>query len=333
MAARLTVNLPGLVSVKAFGAKGDGVTDDTAAIQNAINSVSSGGGVLFPAENFLVDYLTIAANSISLVGIAGATITKKISGTEGPLLYSTGYSDLVFQGLILNGQGQSQTYWNPDAYTNATNGDNIQLVNCARARILNVRTRQSARAGIQLFGCPDCLLDGVWGDNNGYGTISIYRQTPSNFSSQGSNGTRVIGCRADSDYCDGIRVVSDAVTVNGCISNNARLGTTYGAPDNYAGFYLESCRGVVVSGCYATGNSNRGIDLNNSTGGSYSPTGTADCSIVGNVIVDHANGGIYLGTSRIVVVGNACNNNGGTDILVAGRGSGHIVGNNSGVQV
>jgi hypothetical protein len=53
------------ISVKDFGAVGDGVTDDTAAIQAAINALTAGGVVNFP----LGIYRTTATISISVRGI------------------------------------------------------------------------------------------------------------------------------------------------------------------------------------------------------------------------------------------------------------------------
>jgi len=42
------------VDVKAYGAKGDETTDDTAAIQAAMNAVISGGTVFLPPGNYKV---------------------------------------------------------------------------------------------------------------------------------------------------------------------------------------------------------------------------------------------------------------------------------------
>lgn len=61
-----TFQMDGCVSVKNFGAIGDGVTDDTIAIQNAINSLTTGGTLFFQKGTYLSNPLKIKSRIILL---------------------------------------------------------------------------------------------------------------------------------------------------------------------------------------------------------------------------------------------------------------------------
>lgn len=62
------------ISVKDFGAVGDGVTDDTVAIQAAANSILNGGTLTFPFGTYVVTQsINIPTGNINLIGY-GATI-------------------------------------------------------------------------------------------------------------------------------------------------------------------------------------------------------------------------------------------------------------------
>lgn len=62
--------LVGYVTPQDYGAVGDGVTDDTAAIQAALNAMPSNGGtVFFPAGSYLItSMLTVAVTGTQLIG-------------------------------------------------------------------------------------------------------------------------------------------------------------------------------------------------------------------------------------------------------------------------
>lgn len=120
---RLTVNkLSDTISVKDFGAKGDGITDDTAAIQAALNYASTTlnnmGTVYFPAGTYNVS-ATLLANSSGLLdsgavikatasmvdlldvgnGISATALGNGDPGAPNPNVYK-----IVWQGGTLDGQ-------------------------------------------------------------------------------------------------------------------------------------------------------------------------------------------------------------------------------------
>jgi hypothetical protein len=109
-----------LVSVKDFGAKGDGVTDDTVAIRSAIDAVVNWGGgvVVFPDGTYSVTSVQLKDN-ITYHGY-GATILRPDRQDKWTRTFTTNYSGntdskpLIVQGLTFDGnssqQGSYQNY-------------------------------------------------------------------------------------------------------------------------------------------------------------------------------------------------------------------------------
>lgn len=91
-------------SVKWFGAKGDGATNDTAAIQAAITAVVS-GEVWLPASNYLISaQINLAHNGLSLRGAGqeATTITCSSATQNGIVLgYGGGFQNINVSGLTV----------------------------------------------------------------------------------------------------------------------------------------------------------------------------------------------------------------------------------------
>jgi hypothetical protein len=139
------VKLNDLVSVKDFGAKGDGVTDDTAAINAAINYwapfqtfVTNGGRVYFPTGRYKI------TSTINLTGKHG--IFLQGSGVHATEIFATGdypvfesintASEPWVDGHIVDMTIRGGGYTNANShgiYTVFTNGctvNNITLYSC-----------------------------------------------------------------------------------------------------------------------------------------------------------------------------------------------------------
>jgi len=112
------------VSVKDFGAVGDGVTDDTTAIQAAINAqaaTTKAGSVYFPDGNYLVTVTLVVpiGNGVTLRSMARscARITKNTAGD----ILQAGSSKIEGIDFFHNGATGSCL---------VTTGDNVQSIGC-----------------------------------------------------------------------------------------------------------------------------------------------------------------------------------------------------------
>lgn len=89
------------VSVKDYGAVGDGVADDTAKIQAAINAAPADYTVLFPAGTYKISAALTVSKPLHLVSNEAAAIRQSRAATSG--IYASGAGPIEVRGLTLIG--------------------------------------------------------------------------------------------------------------------------------------------------------------------------------------------------------------------------------------
>ncbi|NNU89754.1 glycosyl hydrolase family 28-related protein [Anoxybacillus sp. CHMUD] len=119
-----------VVNVKSFGAKGDGVTNDAPAIQNAINSLTNGGIVYIPPGTYLIGTSLTVPSNITIRGAGmDVTILKDHSSLgANRIFYIQGTSDSYIKNICIEcltiQNGTAQT----GAYTSGKDGIRIEYV-------------------------------------------------------------------------------------------------------------------------------------------------------------------------------------------------------------
>jgi Pectate lyase superfamily protein len=93
------------VNVKTNGAVGDGITDDTTAIQNAINSAQTSGKILwFPTGTYKVTAQLNITNRITIMSAHQDSAVILYTGTTGDLIRVNTINAVHFEKITLQGQ-------------------------------------------------------------------------------------------------------------------------------------------------------------------------------------------------------------------------------------
>lgn len=223
------------LNVKDYGAVGDGVTNDTTAINAARTALTSGKTLYFPAGTYLTDTQTFS----SLSGVAiygdgeGVSVIKHRTGGKVVDIDST-CSQVTLQNLTLDGNCAARAA-----------GQHGITVDASNVSLISVEVANAGQFGM-CFGSLAAMTD-----------------------------LRVLGCRVRDGYADGINVeavtralikdcliddvdddciavgysgagVASAITVEGCYCKARNdLGTTWGR-----GILLLRCTDVLVIGCH-----------------------------------------------------------------------------------
>lgn len=186
-----------LISVKSRGAKGDGGTDDTAAIQAALNSLPEGGTVYFPNGIYMVSDDLIVPAKVTVKGDTSSIVRRMPNAlTTYNVFKVVEAGNVTFDSLIIEGDREKHE---------GTAGEWGMGISFNAATDCVVR---------------NCVISDCWGDGiyiGSHGTV-------------GSKNITVDGVRVDYARRNGISVINvDGLLVTDCdIRNTSGTAPQYG---------------------------------------------------------------------------------------------------------
>jgi len=264
------------VSVKDFGAVGDGVTDDTAAIQAALDT---GATVYIPDGNYLCSNLSITTNQQALSTVY-ATLTKN---ANGPLLSVTA-DDVTIQNVRFYGVGTTYTGDNISA-----TGDRFTLDMCgsrdAAGRALKSTGNRLVVTGTNdLFHTLDATATGYDIEVGVSGTATLYHHLNDVYSSQSTGGILLIDTGSASIIGGQFGKLSitsgtSPAGVNGGKTIGARILGAVSVSLSSAMFVANQF-GASANITFESGTSQCSLDISNSVSGVIVNNGNANNTIV-----------------------------------------------------
>ena len=320
------------VNVKVFGATGDGTTDDRAAIQSAIDSISS-GVVIFPAGNYLIKTngsgvgLTLKPN-VSLISFESASVYLLAGDNSIKLLNyvnpnaSTLVSNFVISGINLSSNSKT-------GCTGINIDGNATAARCSYIQISEMQLNGAFSNGIYLKYCANTYLSNLFVSGTNVGVtldncadsdlVNVKVQSGSSYGFQVvggggafDEGTRLSNCSTNGQvyglYING----ADWGICTGCSFTTATSGALITNGTNVH-WKFTGCEFAVAGGSPA----NAGINLN---------SGCTDFIFIGCVISLNTFGMVLRGNLHIVS-GCSFEANSNVDLYLDGNSKAVVSGN------
>lgn len=271
-----------------YSAVGNGVNDDTAEIQAAIDAVIAAGGgtVAIPSGEYIISSTLDLGSDVTLIGV-GENSLINCGSLNDAIIEASDASRIVIKDIKILGNAD---------YANNTSQQGINLINCSDCTIDNVTAENVSRNGIR-----------VAGKDNDSG-VSEHNVVTNN---------RCVSCDS------GIWLYAGAShnTVHG---NTIRSSNRYGIvlDDGTTGESTprqsneNSITGNTIDSCGYSGIHNESSSYNAIVGNNVQNCGTTSGYVLGGIVIDNA----QLGNKSIgnVVVANVVTNSGDHGIEVVG---------------
>jgi hypothetical protein len=280
----------GPLNAKWFGARGDNATNDTTALQNALNAAAN-GALFIPAGTYLTDPLSGSANCEIYGSTAQACILKHRGAvvSDGSILFFNSKNNTIVHDLTFD--------WNNVSFT-GTPG-NVGWLTCNNFEIYNCSIINCGKIGIVANACSDMRIH----DNYIARTTSSTVAVNEGILLTESSGT-VTRAWIENNY-----IVNHGMLLDGSyltVRNNIVLNWKYGAGvgmGELASNVYNTIEGNLLSNAYngldGDGFSCKGIEFFGAYG-----------RLINNVCWDNGGPGIFCAGKNNVIDGNICFNNG-----------------------
>jgi parallel beta-helix repeat protein len=328
------------VSVKDFGATGDGVTDDTTTIQAAIDSGAT--DIYFPEGTYIITALTVTSG-IRLYGV-GKLEKTSVTGTN---MISITSDDVEIDGLTFNGASVDTLIPTTNTLDNAiqvegsstpTEYKNIKILNCningvagfgiridyaTNVQLQNNTISYCGYAGILCTSISKSIInnniisyiDSAAGAVNWYG-ISVTRD-PTLTTTNSARSTDCIITNNVVSYVSqwtgidihaGLRIIVDSNQISYC-KNGA-----YAQYDSSSATYKQPCENIVFSNNIIQGNVTAATSALGIASLGLAGMSNLDISIIGNQVINGGGlsvsyGGIFIFETKNCLVSNNISKN------------------------
>lgn len=216
----LSTNILGVYNIKNFGAKGDGVTDDTDAFKAAMTAIPAGGELRIPEGKYIISDTIVRTEPITIYGSGSrglgaptaneyGTIIQMVQGETNKNVFEFGYRNSSdhngtnLSGLSING--------------GATTGDEFNIVtfyNLHRhINIVDCFFRSSTGAGYRIL----ADIGGYTPASNVYFYSSVAENCKTGFYISNGYNLNILNCYAGFGMENGFRITStNQVKINNC---------------------------------------------------------------------------------------------------------------------
>ena len=263
------------MNVKQFGAHGDGETNDSSAINNAITALS-GKSINIPVGTYMLNApINVPANT-QIVGSGADTVLKAISAINlnDNLIKLEGANNTALSNFTVDGNRSNQdesTYTQYGVYVSGSenvtldgltvkyaNGVGIQVYNSRYCNIRNCDSSHNRYHAFECEQCQDCVFESSYGHDNDRHGIFV---SPGEVGGTGSINNVITGCTFNDNGQYGVALGIDAQGISIGLTRNNIISNCVIHNNGYYGVSIYRVDRTSVIGCDINGNGAFGIQI------------------------------------------------------------------------